>query len=419
MKAVCWYGPRDVRVDEVEDPVILNPRDAIVRVTLTAICGSDLHLYGGNIPAMKRGDILGHEFVGEVVKIGPGVKNVAVGERVVVPFCISCGGCFFCKKDLFSLCDNSNPKAELAAKLWGYSTAGLFGYSHLTGGYAGGQAQMVRVPFADVGLFKVPETVPDEQAFTLADILPTGYQAAHQCGIESGDTVAVWGCGPVGQMAIRSARLLGAERVIAIDNLPERLDMAAEGGAETLNHDDLPVYETLMDWTGGMGPDRCIDAVGMEAHGLTPDAVYDNVRFRAYLATDRIHVLRQIIRACRKGGTVSVAGVYGGLGDKLPIGAAFQKGLTFRGGQTHVHRWIPELLDHIREGRIDPSFVITHHLSLDEAPDAYSVFQKKQDHCIKVVMDPWRARPTRSLAEDVERPVEIGAGVSPEQDGPH
>ena len=408
MKAVCWYGVEDVRVEDVPDPKVLNPRDIVIRTTLTAICGSDLHLYDGFLPGMFKGDILGHEFVGEVVEAGSGVKNLKAGDRVVVPFCISCGGCFFCQKKLFSLCDNTNPKADLAAKMWGYTTAGLFGYTHFTGGYAGGQAQMVRVPMGDIGPMKIPEHVTDEQAFTLADILPTGYQAAAQCNIEPDDTVAVWGCGPVGQMAIRSAQLLGAQRVIAIDNVPERLDMAASCGAEVLDHSRADVYGTLMDWTGGMGPDRCIDAVGMEAHGMTLDAIYDKVKTSLMMATDRIHVLRQIIRCCRKGGTVSVPGVYGGFADKFPIGAAFQKGLTIVGGQTHVHRWLPELMAHVSEGRLDPSFVISHRLPLDDAPDAYKIFQAKRDNCIKVVLDPWAPSQSTYKGEETREPVQAG-----------
>jgi threonine dehydrogenase-like Zn-dependent dehydrogenase len=417
MKAVCWYGTHDVRVENVPDPKILNPRDAIVRISVTAICGSDLHLYNGFIPGMAQGDILGHEFVGEVAELGAGVTNLKVGDRVVVPFCIACGGCFFCGKQLFSLCDNSNPKAELAAKMWGYSTAGIFGYSHLTGGYAGGQAQLARVPFADVGLHKLPESITDQQAFALADILPTGYQAARYCNIQEGDTVAVWGCGPVGQMAIRSAFLLGADRVIAIDDVPQRLDMAAGGGAEVVNHARQDVYLSLMEMTGGMGPDCCIDAVGLEAHGMTVDAIYDRIKTGMYLATDRIHALRQIIRCCRKGGVVSVPGVYGGLADKVPIGAAFQKGLTFRGGQTHVHKYLPELIDHVSSGRLDPSFVVTHHLALDEAPEAYRTFRDKQDGCIKVIMDPWGDGKTFEARAATEAPVGVGQEVG--QAGPH
>jgi threonine dehydrogenase-like Zn-dependent dehydrogenase len=389
MKAVCWYGTKDIRVEDVPDPKILNPRDAIVRITRTAICGSDLHLYDGFIPTMRRGDILGHEFMGEVVAVGREVRNLKEGDRVVVPFTISCGGCFFCNKNLWSLCDNSNPNYEMAQLMWGFSTAGLYGYSHATGGYAGGQAQFARVPFADVGPIKVPEHLTDDQALFLSDIFPTGYQAAEQADIEDGDTVAVWGCGPVGQMCIRSCFLLGAERVIAIDDTPERLRMAEDAGAETIDFSERDVYGTLLDATAGMGPDRCIDAVGLEAHGGTLDALYDNVKTSLFMATDRIHALRQAVRACRKGGTLSVPGVYGGFADKVPIGAAFQKGLTIRGGQTHVQKYLPPLLKRIEQGEIDPSFVITHRFRLDDAAMAYRIFQTKHDGCIKCVLDPW------------------------------
>ncbi|MEX2219341.1 MAG: zinc-dependent alcohol dehydrogenase [Phycisphaerales bacterium] len=389
MKAACWYGKHDIRVQDVPEPRVLNPRDAIIRITSTAICGSDLHLYDGFIPMMRPGDILGHEFMGEVVEVGPSVKNLRAGDRVVVPFTICCGGCFFCRSALWSLCDNTNPSAAMAEKMWGFSTAGLFGYSHLTGGYAGGQAQYARVPCADVGPIKVPSGIPDEQVLFLSDILPTGYQAAEQADIKPGDTVAVWGCGPVGQMAIRSCHLFGAERVIAIDSIPERLRMAEQGGAEPLDFSRHDVFEALEEMTGGLGPDRCIDAVGLEASGHTLDAVYDRIKTSLYLATDRIHALRQAIRACRKGGTVSVPGVYGGVADKVPLGAAFQKGLTFKGGQTHVVRYLAPLLDRIMAGEIDPSFVITHRFPLTEAAEAYSTFQQKRDGCVKVVLDPW------------------------------
>jgi threonine dehydrogenase-like Zn-dependent dehydrogenase len=389
MKAVCWYGTKDIRVEDVPEPRILNPRDAIVRITRTAICGSDLHLYDGFIPTMRRGDILGHEFMGEVVAVGREVKKLKEGDRVVVPFTISCGGCFFCTRNLWSLCDNSNPNYEMAQLLWGYSTAGLYGYSHATGGYAGGQAQFARVPYADVGPIKVPENLTDEQVLFLSDILPTGYQAAEQADIEEGDTVAVWGCGPVGQMCIRSCRFLGAQRVIAIDDAPERLRMAEAAGAETIDFSRRDVYETLLDWTAGIGPDRCIDAVGLEAHGGTIDALYDNVKTSLFMATDRVHALRQAVRACRKGGTISVPGVYGGFADKVPVGAAFQKGLTFRGGQTHVQKYLPMLLEKISSGEIDPSFVVTHRFRLEDAAMAYRVFQTRHDGCIKCVLDPW------------------------------
>lgn len=388
MKAVRYYGKEDLRVEHVPDPVLLNPRDAIVKVTSTAICGSDLHIYGGFIPTMERGDILGHEFMGEVVEVGRDVTTLSVGDRVVVPFTIACGRCYFCRRQLWSLCDNSNPNAWMAEKVSGYAGSGLFGYSHMYGGYPGGQAEFVRVPFADVGPVKVPGSLTDEQALFLSDIFPTGYMAAENCGIEPGDTVAVWGCGPVGQFAIRSARLLGAERVIAIDRVPERLVMAAEGGAETLNYEQVDVAEHLRAMTGGQGPDRCIDAVGLEAHGTTLDAWYDRVKAKAYLATDRPHALRQAINACRKGGTVSIPGVYGGFLDKFPLGAAFAKGLTLKMGQTHVHKYLPGLLERIERGEIDPSFVVTHRVSLDEAPAMYRTFREKESDCIKVVMTP-------------------------------
>ena len=390
MKALCWYGTNDVRVSRVPEPKILNPRDAIIKITLTAICGSDLHLLDGFIPTMKKGDILGHEFLGEVVEVGHENKKLSVGDRVVVPFTISCGHCFFCEQDLWSLCDNSNPNAWMAEKLYGYSPAGLFGYSHMMGGYAGGQAEYVRVPFADVGPIKVPDHLSDEQVLFLSDIFPTGYMAAENCNIRPGDTVAVWGCGPVGQFAIKSAWMLGAGRVIAIDRQPERLQMAADRGkADTLNMDRVDVFDALKEMTGGQGPDACIDAVGLEAHSTgSIDAVYDKVKTVAMLATDRAAALRQTIHSCRKGGTVSIPGVYGGFLDKIPLGAAFNKGLTLRMGQTHVQRYMPLLLDRIDRGEIDPSFVITHRIALDDAPKAYKTFRDKRDDCIKVVMRP-------------------------------
>ena len=389
MKALCWYGTNDVRIARVPDPRILNPRDAIVKVTATAICGSDLHIYDGYIPTMERGDILGHEFMGEVVEVGRGNDRLKVGDRVVVPFTIACGHCFFCHKQLWSLCDNSNPNAALAEKLAGYSGSGLFGYSHIYGGYPGGQAEYARVPFSDIGPIKVPDSLQDEQVLFLSDIFPTGYMAAENCDIQPGDTVAVWGCGPVGQFAIKSAWLLGAERVIAIDRFPERLAMAAsQGQAEVLDYEEVDVPEALRAMTGGQGPDSCIDAVGLEAHGTTLDAWYDRVKTSLYMATDRPHALRQAIAACRKGGTVSIPGVYGGWLDKFPLGAAFAKGLTLKMGQTHMHRYLPLLLGRIERGDIDPSFVITHRVSLDEAPEMYRTFRDKQDDCIKVVMKP-------------------------------
>ena len=389
MKAACYYGKEDIRVERVPDPQLLNPRDAIVKVTATAICGSDLHIYDGYIPTMERGDILGHEFMGEVVEVGRGNDRLKVGDRVVVPFTIACGHCFFCHKQLWSLCDNSNPNAALAEKLAGYSGSGLFGYSHIYGGYPGGQAEYARVPFSDIGPIKVPDSLQDEQVLFLSDIFPTGYMAAENCDIQPGDTVAVWGCGPVGQFAIKSAWMLGAERVIAIDRFPERLAMAAsQGQAEVLDYEEVDVPEALRAMTGGQGPDSCIDAVGLEAHGTTLDAWYDRVKTSLYMATDRPHALRQAINVCRKGGTVSIPGVYGGFLDKFPLGAAFAKGLTLKMGQTHMHRYLPLLLGRIERGEIDPSFVITHRVSLDDAPEMYRTFRDKQDDCIKVIMKP-------------------------------
>jgi threonine dehydrogenase-like Zn-dependent dehydrogenase len=388
MKAVCWEGTSDVRVEDVPDPAILNPRDAVIRVTSTAICGSDLHLFDGFIPTMRAGDILGHEFMGIVEEVGSGVTNLKTGDRVIVPFPIACGRCFFCTHDLYSCCDNSNPNAWMAEKFYGYTAAGLFGYSHMLGGYAGGQAEYARVPFADVGPFKVPAHLSDEQVLFLTDVYPTGFMAAENCNIQSGDIVAVWGCGPVGQFAIRSAFMLGARRVIATDTVPERLAMATEGGAEILDSMDPDVFYKLRATTGGIGPDSCIDAVGMEAHGPNIDYVYDKIKTMTYMATDRASALRQAIHSCRKGGTVSVPGVYGGFIDKFPFGAAMNKGLTIKTGQTHVHKYLPRLLRHIENGDIDPSFVVTHCVSLDDAPEMYETFRDKKDGCIKVVMKP-------------------------------
>lgn len=389
MKAVCWHGAHDVRVENVPDPKILNPRDAIIKITSTAICGSDLHLYDGYIPSMQSGDILGHEFMGEVVEVGAEVQRVKVGDRVVVPFTIACGNCFFCQHDQWSLCDNSNPNSWMVEKMYGHSPSGLFGYSHLFGGYAGGQAEYARVPFADVGLFKIPDGLTDDQVVFLTDIFPTGYMAAENCNIQPGDVVAVWGCGPVGQFAIQSARLMGAEKIIAIDRFPERLQMAQQcPGVETINYEEVDAGEAVKELTGGRGPDACIDAVGMEAHGTGAMAFYDQVKQAVRLETDRPTVLRQIMVACRKGGTISLAGVYGGFLDKLPFGAAFNKGLTFKMGQTHVHRYLKPLLEHVRNGDIDPSFVITHRMSLDEAPKGYEIFKNKKENCIKVVLKP-------------------------------
>ncbi len=396
MKANCWYGKADLRVETVPDPKILNPRDAILRVTSTAICGSDLHIYGGYIPAMMEGDILGHEFMGEVVEVGPGVKNLKVGDRVVNPFPIACGSCWFCHSKQYSLCENSNPNAWMAEKFWGHSPAGLFGYSHMLGGYAGGQAEYARVPFADVGLLKVPAHLSDEQVLFLSDIFPTGYMAAENCNIRPGDTIAVWGCGPVGLFAIASAFLLGAERVIAIDRFPERLRKAqVDCHAETLNYEDVDIFEALRDMTGGRGPDACIDAVGMEAHGHGFLGAYDRVKQAMRMETDRPTALRQAIMACRKGGTLSVPGVYGGVLDKVPFGAIVNKALTVKSGQTHVHRYLQPLLQMIEEGRIDPSFVVSHRMSLEEAPEGYAMFRNKQDECVKVVLKPAGEHPNR------------------------
>jgi len=390
MKAICWYDKNDVQVEHVPDPTLLKPRDAVIKITCTAICGSDLHLYNGLIPTMKAGDILGHEFMGEVVEVGHAVKNLRVGDRVVVPFPIACGACFFCTNELFSLCENSNPNAWMAEKMWGHSPAGIFGYSHMLGGYAGGQAEYARVPFADVGPIKIPDGLSDEQVLFLSDIFPTGYMAAENCDIKPGDTIAVWGCGPVGQFAIKSAGMLGAERVIAIDRFPERLRMARErAGAEmTINYEEEDVRDTLMSLTGGRGPDACIDAVGMEAHAPGVFGAYDRVKQAVMLETDRPPVLRQAMMACRSGGTVSIPGVYGGFIDKVPFGSIMNRALTIKTGQTHVQRYMRPLLEKIEGGEIDPSFVITHRLRLDEAPRGYETFLHKQDECIKVVLKP-------------------------------
>jgi threonine dehydrogenase-like Zn-dependent dehydrogenase len=388
MKATCWYGKKEVRVMDVPDPKILNKKDAIVKITTTAICGADLHLYNGFIPTMERGDILGHEFMGEVVEVGPEVKKLKVGDRVVVAFPISCGKCFFCQQEKFSLCENSNPNAWMAEKLFGHSTAGIFGYSHLTGGFAGGQAEYARVPFADVGTIKVPDGMPDEQALFLSDIFPTGYMAAENCDIKPGDTVAVWGCGPVGQFAIRSCFLLGADRVIGIDRIPERLRMAEQGKAETINYEEADVYDTLMEMTGGRGPDACIDAVGLEAHKPGLMYIYDRLKQAMMLESDRPLALREMLMACRKGGTVSIPGVYGGFDDKIPVGAMMNKALTIKTGQTHVQHYMQPLLERVQRGEIDPGFVITHRMSLEDAPKAYDIFLNKRDQCVKVVLKP-------------------------------
>jgi threonine dehydrogenase-like Zn-dependent dehydrogenase len=390
MKATCWEGKRTVRVEEVPDPAIIDSRDAIVRVTSTAICGSDLHLHNGFVPTMERGDILGHEFMGEVVETGRGVKHLKTGDRVVVPFTIACGECFMCRRDLFSCCENSNPNAAMAEKLWGYSPAGAFGYSYLLGGFAGGQAQYARVPFADVGPLKVPDGIPDEQALFLSDIFPTGYMGADMCGIQPGDVIAVWGAGPVGLFAMASAFLLGAERVIAIDRFPYRLAMARERlhVTETINYEEENVLERLKELTGGRGPDACIDAVGMEAHGHAAMYAYDRAKQALRLETDRPLALREAIQACRNGGTVSVIGVYGGFIDRFPMGSLMNRSLTIRTGQCHVQRYMRPLLERIQRGEIDPSFVITHRLRLEDAPGGYEMFLHKRDNCEKVVLSP-------------------------------
>lgn len=389
MRAVCWNGKREIRVENIPDPEIINLRDAIVKVELTAICGSDLHLYNGCIPTMKTGDVLGHEFLGEVVAVGSGVDNLRPGDRVAVPFPIACGNCYYCQHELFSLCDNSNPNGWITENLYGQPSGGLFGYSHMLGGYAGGQAEYVRVPYADIGPVKIPQELSAEKALFLTDIFPTGYQAAESCGIRPGDAVAVWGCGPVGQFAIQSAFLLGAERVIAIDRIPERLEMArTHSSAIALNYHNVDIAEALLEITGGRGPDCCIDAVGLEAHGFGVAGWYDSTKHKLWLESDRPTALRQAIYACRKGGVVSIPGVYGGLVDKFPIGAAFAKGLTLRLGQTHVQKYARALLARIEAGEIDPSFIVTHRLPLEEAPTGYAIFNNKEDGCIKVVLKP-------------------------------
>jgi threonine dehydrogenase-like Zn-dependent dehydrogenase len=387
MKATCWKGPNNVQVEEVPDPQILNGQDAIVKISSTAICGSDLHLLQAYIPAMVPGDILGHEFMGEVVEVGPSVTKLKVGDRVVVPFPIACGVCFACQKGLYSVCENSNPNAWMAEQLFGHPIAGVFGYSHLTGGYAGGQAEYARVPFADVGPLKVPEGMTDEQVLFLSDILPTGYMGAEMCDIQPGDTIAVWGCGPVGQFAMASARLLGAERVIGIDRFPYRLQMAREQvGAETLNYEEVDVLDALKEMTGGRGPDACIDAVGTEAHGHGPMYLYDRAMHAARMENDRPVALREAIKACRSGGIVSVIGAYGGYIDRFPMGAVMNRSLTIRSGQCHVQRYMKPLLEHIQNGDLDPTFIITHTLPLEQAPHGYDIFKNKLDNCEKVVL---------------------------------
>ena len=392
MRANVWSGRNTVQVENVPDPKILNDRDAIVKITSTAICGSDLHLYDGYIPTMKRGDILGHEFMGEVVETGRGVSNLQVGDRVVVPFPIACGSCWRCQEGLYSACENSNPNAGLAEKMFGHPTCGIFGYSHLTGGYAGGQAEYARVPFADVGPIKIEDDLTDEQVLFLSDIFPTGYMGAEMCDIEPGDVIAVWGCGPVGQFAIKSAYLLGAERVIAIDRLEYRLEMARNkaGATDTINFDDdADIVEQLKVMTGGRGPDAVIDAVGMEAvYGHAPLQALERVKQASRQETDRGPAIRDAILACRPGGIVSVIGVYGGLMDKFPMGALMNKGLSIKSGQCHVQRYMKPLYEHVKKGHIDPSFVVTHKLGLDDAPNGFETFKHKQDECVKVVLKP-------------------------------
>jgi threonine dehydrogenase-like Zn-dependent dehydrogenase len=391
MKAVCWMGKSDVQTLEVPDPRIINPHDAVIKITRTAICGSDLHLFDGFIPTMESGDILGHEFMGIVEETGRECTNLKRGDRVVIPFTIACGRCLFCKKQLWSACDNTNPNAHLMETMYGYSGSGLFGYSHMMGGYAGGQAQYARVPFANVGALKIESDLPDEKVLFLSDIFPTGYMAAENADIEEGDTVAVWGCGPVGQFAIASAFMLGAARVIAVDRFPERLEMARKLGAICVDYtqDDVSVLTAMRDLTGGIGPDCAIDAVGLESHFNDLQGVYDAVKTAVFLETDRPGVLRQAIMAVRKGGTLSIPGVYGGLLDKVPFGAAFGKGIKMKMGQTHMHKYMKPLLERVEKGRIDPSFLISHRITLDEAPKMYEVWRDKKDKVTKIVIDPW------------------------------
>ena len=389
MKALTWHGKEDVRVEDVPRPSLVNPSDAIIEVTATAICGSDLHLYHDRVPSMQKGDILGHEPMGEVVEVGSDVETLEIGDRVVVPFTISCGACWFCEEELYSLCDNSNPNAELARSMMGHSPAGLYGYSHMMGGYAGSQAEYLRVPYADVGPIEIESDLPDEQVLLLSDVFPTGYMAAENADIETDDTVAVWGCGAVGQFAIQSARMLGAGRVIAIDRFDERLDMAREhGDAETINYEETDVYDRLMEMTGGRGPDRCIDAVGTDAHGTGVVAASDRVKQRLKLEDDRPYVLREAIKCCRKGGTLSVPGAYVGRVDNLPFGAVMNKGLTIKTGQTHVQRYLEPLLNRIEAGDVDPSFVLTHEAPLADGPEMYRTFNDKADGCIKTILRP-------------------------------
>jgi len=389
MRALRWHGKHDIRCDTVPDPVIEEGRDAIIKMSTCAICGSDLHLFDGFMPTMESGDIMGHEFMGEVVEVGKDNKALKVGDRVVVPFTIFCGDCDQCKRGNFSVCERSNRNKDKADKVFGHTTAGLFGYSHLTGGYAGGQAEYVRVPMADTTHVKIPDGLTDEQVLFLGDIFPTGWQAAVNCDIQPDDTVAIWGAGPVGQMAIRSAVLLGAKHVVVIDRVPERLAMAKAGGAIVINFDEESVLDRLKDLTNGKGPEKCIDAVGMESHATrSVDAMYDRVKQAVMLESDRPHVLREMIYVCRPAGILSVPGVYGGLIDKIPFGASMNKGLTWKMGQTHVKRWTDDLLNRIQEGQIDPSFVITHTVSMEDGPAMYKTFRDKEDGCIKVVIKP-------------------------------
>jgi threonine dehydrogenase-like Zn-dependent dehydrogenase len=391
MKAVCWMGKSKVETLTVADPQLLNPHDAIIKITRTAICGSDLHLYDGFIPTMEAGDVLGHEFMGIVEEIGKDVTNLRRGDRVVVPFTIACGNCLFCKKKIWSACDNSNPNAPLMEAAYGYSGSGLFGYSHMMGGYAGGQAQFARVPFANVGPLKIESDLPDEKVLFLSDIFPTGYMAAENAQIQPGDTVAVWGCGPVGQFAIASAFMLGAARVIAIDRLPERLEMARSLGAIIVDYseEDVSVLTALKDLTGSIGPDACIDAVGLEAHSAQLQGTYDKIKVALLMETDRPSVLRQAIQAVRKGGMLSIPGVYGGLLDKVPFGAAFGKGITMKMGQTNMHTYMKPLLERIEKGQIDPSCIISHRITLEQAPEMYKVWRDKKENVTKIVIDPW------------------------------
>jgi threonine dehydrogenase-like Zn-dependent dehydrogenase len=416
MKALCWMGSGKTEIQSVNDPEILNPHDAVIKVTRTAICGSDLHLFDGFIPTMEEGDILGHEFMGIVEEVGKDVTNLRRGDRVVVPFTIACGNCQFCKKQLWSACDNTNPNAHLMEAAYGYSGSGLFGYSHMMGGYAGGQAQYVRVPFANIGPLKIENDLPDEKLLFLSDIFPTGYMAAENAQIQENDTVAVWGCGPVGQFAIASAFMLGAGRVIAIDRFPERLELARAVGAIVVDYseEDLSVLTALKDLTGGIGPDACIDAVGLEAHSADLQGMYDVVKSALMLETDRPGVLRQAIQAVRKGGTLSIPGVYGGLLDKVPFGAAFGKGVTMKMGQTNMHSYMKPLLERIEKGQIDPSYIISHRISLEEAPEMYKVWRDKKQNVTKIVIDPWMEKAAFVLPDDsaVDNQTELNRPIS-------